>query len=163
MQIVAMNTIGPARSTTGQGVPVITIDGRDRLSNQTAPMRVFTRANVGRHEGYGSITSALSAARNLSRGAERSAVVVQRTGTGNYEVRDAVWQLLRGVGALEQDRAPFRHFHFEDGSFSAYTAWTSGRRIEVEAQGSMRAYDGAARWLVDGSRVFEVTNAGPAT
>ncbi len=155
MQIAATNT--------GQGVPVMTIDGRDRLSSQPAPMRVFTRANVGRHEGYGSISSALSAARNLSRGADRSAVVVQRTGTGHYEVRDAVWQLLQGVGALTADRVPFRHFHFEDGTFSRYTAAVSGRKVDVEAGDFMRAYDGVTRWLVDGSRVVEVTNDGPAT
>ncbi len=145
-----------------QGVPVITIDGRDRLSNATASMRVFTRDNVGRHEGYGSISSALSAARNLSRGADRSAVVVQRTLTGNYEVRDAVWQLLQGVGALAADRVPFRHFHFEDGSFSTYTAVVADRKVDVQASDSMRAYDGVTRWLVDGSRVVEVTSTGPA-
>lgn len=145
-----------------QGVPVITIDGRDRFSNESASMRVFTRANVGRHEGYGSISSALSAARNLSRGETRSAVVVQRTGTGNYEVREAVWQLLQGVAALAADRVPFRHFHFEDGTFSSYTAVVGDRKFDVRASDAMRAYDGVTRWLVDGSRVVEVTSTGPA-
>jgi hypothetical protein len=145
-----------------QGVPVITIDGRDRLSDDATPMRVFTRENVGRHEGYGSISSALAAARNLSRGADRSAVVVQRPSTGNYEVRDAVWQLLLGVDTLAADRLPFRHFHFEDGTFSSYTAIVADRKVQVQASGSMRAYDGVTRWLVDGSRVVEVTSTGPA-
>jgi hypothetical protein len=74
-----------------------------------------------------------------------------------------VWQLLQGVGALALDRVPFRHFHFEDGTFSAYTAVVSDRRLDVQASDAMRAYDGVTRWLVDGSRVVEVTATGPAS
>ena len=139
-----------------QGVPVMTIDGIDRVRNERAPMRVFTRETVGRFTGYGSLSTALSAARNLSRGADRSAVVVQKAATGVYEVREAVWQF-----AEPAERAPLRHFHFEDGTFSQYTAHLAGRRVEVVARDWMTSYDAATRWLVDGSRVVEVTQAGP--
>jgi hypothetical protein len=145
------------------GVPVMTIDGVDKLANETAPMTVFTRANVGRFNGYGNLVTALSAARNLSRGADRSAVVVERNATGMYEVREAVWRYLWGRNEPPRDRAPYRHFHFEDGTFSEYTAWLGGRKVEVTARDYMRAYDGITRWLVDGSRVVEVTNTGPKT
>lgn len=143
-----------------QGVPVMTIDGVDKALGETAPMRVFTRANVGRFTGYGSLSTALSAARNLSRGADRSALVVQKGSSGVYEVREAVWQYFWGRNDPPADRAPFRHFHFEDGTFSQYTATLGGRRVEVNVRDTMRSYDGVTRWLVDGSRLFEVTDAG---
>jgi hypothetical protein len=158
MQIAAV----PAVGTTGyrDGVPVATVNGIDRKRHETAPMTVFSRANVGRFDGYGSLPAALAAARNLSRGAERSAVLVQRTDTGSYQVLEAVWRYLWGRQDPPTDRAPYRHFHFEDGTFSDYTAWSAGRRIEVTAQDYYRSYDGVTRWLVDGSRVLEVTHQG---
>jgi hypothetical protein len=159
MQIAAVPTTNSAHGYQ-QGVPVATVNGIDRERNETAPMTVFSRANVGRFDGYGSLPSALAAARNLSRGDKRPAVVVQRTDTGSYQVMEAVWRYLWGRQNPPTDRAPYRHFHFEDGSMSAYTAWLSGRKIEVEAQEYYRSYDGETRWLVDGSRVLEVTSQG---
>lgn len=158
MQIAAVPGIDAAAYR--QGVPVMTVSGVDRSRNEDAPMRVYTRANVGRFNGYGSLTSALIAARNISRGADRSAVVVERSDTGAYQVREAVWRYLWGRQNPPQDRAPYRHFHFEDGSFSQYTAWRDGRRIEVTARDHYRSDDGITRWLVDGSRVLEVTAQG---
>jgi hypothetical protein len=159
MQLAAVPTTADVRGYRN-GVPVATVNGVDRNRNETAPMTIFTRANVGRFDGYGSLPAALAAARNLSRGAERTAVVVERTDTGAYQVREAVWRYLWGRQDPPNDRAPYRHFHFEDGSFSAYTAWLGGRKIEVSAQDYYRSYDGAVRWLVDGSRVLEVTAQG---
>ena len=159
MQIAAVpstNAVAGYRN----GVPVATVNGVDRDRNETAPMTVFSRANVGRFDGYASLPAALAAARNLSRGPERSAVVVQRTETGSYQVLEAVWRYLWGRQDPPTDRAPYRHFHFEDGSFSDYTAWLAGRKIEVAAQDYYRSYDGATRWLVDGRRVLEVTSQG---
>lgn len=158
MQIAAVPNVG----TNGyrDGVPVATVNGVDRKRNETAPMTVFSRATVGRFDGYGSLPAALAAARNISRGAERPAVVVQRTETGSYQVLEAVWRYLWGRQDPPADRAPYRHFHFEDGSFSEYTAWLGGRKIEVTAQDWYRSYDGATRWLVDGRRVLEVTSQG---
>lgn len=147
--------------TARQGTPVMTIDGVDKAVHQTAPMRVFTRANVGRFDGYASLATALSAARNLSRGADRSAVVVEKATTGVYEVREAVWQYFWGRNDPPRYRAPFRHFHFEDGTFSQYTAQHGDRRVEVTAGRWMTSYDGITRWLVDGSRVIEVAHTGP--
>lgn len=158
MQIAGAATIsGGARR---EGVPVITVAGVDRARNEAAPMTVYARQNIGRDEGYGSLPSALAAARNLSRGTERAAVVVERGSSGAYQVREAVWRYLHGRNQPPADRAPFRHFHFEDGTFSAYTAWLAGRKIEVTAQDYYRAYDGVTRWLVDGRRVLEVTPEG---
>lgn len=158
MQIAAL----PGMDMRGNhdGVPVATVNGVDRSTKHAAPMTVFTRATVGRFDGYGSLPAALAAARNLSRGAERSAVVVQRTDTGAYQVLEAVWRYLWGRQDPPADRAPYRHFHFEDGSFSDYTARLGGRKIEVAAQDWYRSWDGATRWLVDGSRVLEVTSQG---
>ena len=164
MQIAAAVTSGATPGGVGassyrDGVPVATVNGVDRRTKQTAPMTVLTRSNVGRFDGYGSLPAALAAARNISRGEDRSAVVVERTDTGSYQVREAVWRYLWGRNS-KPDSAPYRHFHFEDGSFSEYTAWLGGRKIEVTAQDYYRSYDGATRWLVDGSRVLEVTNQG---
>lgn len=160
MQLNIAPTATTARTTGSAGIPVMQIDGADRLRGSSAPMRVFARDNVGRFSGYGSLHTALSAARNLSRGAERSAVVVQQRAGGGYEVLDAVWQYLWGQNNPPSDRAPFRHFHFEDGSLSQYTAWKSGEKIEVTAGNSGRSYDGITRWLVDGSIVAEVDHDG---
>jgi hypothetical protein len=160
MQISTMNAAAPISAAGTDGVPVMRIDGADRLRGTSAPMRVFTRENVGRFSGYGSLNTALSAARNLSRGSDRSAVVVQQRHGGGYEVLDAVWQYLHGTNNPPSDRAPFRHFHFEDGSLSQYTAWQAGEKIEVRAENSGRSYDGVTRWLVDGSRVAEVDHVG---
>jgi hypothetical protein len=141
------------------GVPVATISGIDRRHKEAAPMTVLTRATVGRFDGYGSLPAALSAARNLSRGADRSAVVVERTDTGAYQVREAVWRYLWGRND-PPNSAPYRHFHFEDGTFSQYTARLGDKRIEVTARDWYRSWDGATRWLVDGARVLEITNEG---
>lgn len=140
------------------GRPVLTIDGVDRVGGETAPMRVFAREPLGRHTGYGSLQTALSAARNISRGADRSAVVVERV-EGSYQVFDAVWQYFRGAGAPNR-QMPMRHFHFEDGTPSQYTAWRGGQRIEVTTRNHAVSYDGTTRWLVDGSRVAEVDKSG---
>lgn len=141
--------------TYRHGVPVMTIAGVDKGIGEVAPMRVFTRAVVGRPVGYGSLAMALTAARNISRGEQRDAVVVERRNDGMYDVREAVWQLANAQPG--NSRAPFRHFRFEDGSFSQYTAWQDGRRIEVLAGGELHSFDPITRWLVDGSRLFEVT------
>ncbi len=158
MQIAA--TSSQLSTSARVGVPVMQVEGVDRARNETAPMRIFTRKNVGRFDGYGSLNSALAAARMLSRGDDRSAVVVQKGATGAYEVREAVWQYFWGRNNPPLDRAPMRHFHFEDGSLSQYTAHLGGRRIEVTAKNWGRSYDGVTRWLVDGRRVAEMTNAG---
>lgn len=166
MQLTPMSAATPASSAQAQsaagrdGVPVMQIDGSDLARNETAPMRVFMRAHLGRSSGYGSLQTALSAARNISRGDARPAVIVQRGGTGAYEVREAVWQYFWGRNNPPLDRAPFRHFRFEDGSLSQYTAHLSGRRIAVTAKNWGRSYDGITRWLVDGSKVAEFTRAG---
>lgn len=158
MQIAAVPTsMGAVRK---EGVPVVTVDGIDRISNGAAPMTVYARENVGRTDGYGSLNSALSAARNLSRGADRSAVVVEKTTTGAYQVREAVWRLAQRPDLTPADRIPYRHFDFEDGTFSSYTAWLGGQKVQVAAKDYYRAYDGITRWLVDGSRVLEVTPQG---
>ena len=160
MQLSATNAIAPATTWAGRGRPVMTISGVDRARNETAPMRVFARGPLGRYDGYGSLRTALSAAHNLSRGSDRSAVVVERTDTGAYQVFDAVWQYFWGRNGGDGNRAPMRHFHFEDGTPSQYTAWQAGRRIQVEAQNYARSYDGITRWLVDGRQIAEITNAG---
>lgn len=151
----------PSATNAGRtGVQVMQIDGFDRARGEAAPMRVWMREQIGRFTGYGSLNTALTAARNLSRGAERAAVVVQQRDSGGYEVREAVWQYHHVNGRPAVDRAPFRHFHFEDGSLSRYTAWRADEKIEVTAQNFGRSTDGITRWLVDGSRVAELDAAG---
>ncbi|MCW2928422.1 MAG: hypothetical protein JWM86_2390 [Thermoleophilia bacterium] len=153
----------PAATTMGTtpGMPVLTVAGVDKDRGAAAPMTVFTRESVGRFDGYGSLTAALTAARNLSRGAERDALVVQRTATGAYEVRDAVWRYADATSLGPDAKAPFRHFAFEDGSFSAYTMWrTPAERVEVVAKDYYQSNDAITRWLVDGSRILEVTPEG---
>lgn len=153
MQIAA--AIGQTTGA-GAGMPAMTIGGVDAATNASAPMRVFTRQVVGRFDGYGSLATAISAARTLSRGTDRPALVVDRRDDGIYEIRDTVWQYLPGAIAGPGDRAPARHFHFEDGSFSQYTAWDAGRRVQVVVTGDIRSVDDEVRWLVDGARLFEV-------
>src|SRR4051812_7227982 len=116
-----MRIDGTRPAVADQGVPVITVDATQKGAAIAAPMRVFMRDIVGRSQGYGSLATALSAARNLSRGAERSALVVERGTNGVYQVRDAVWQYLNGRNQPPAFKAPFRHFEFEDGSFSTYS------------------------------------------
>jgi hypothetical protein len=156
MQIATTQT---SQATAAHGRPVLTIDGVDKASNQSAPMRVFARESLGRYNGYGSLQTALSAARNLSRGGERPAVVVERLAQGEYQVFDAVWQYFWAVGGPSREM-PMRHFRFEDGTASQYTAWRGDSRVEVTAKNYSRSYDGVTRWLVDGSRVAEITSAG---
>jgi hypothetical protein len=169
MQLNAITAAG-IRPSTGEGIeppstaglhgrPVIQVDGVDRARGETAPMRVFARGPVGRHTGYGSLHAALSAARNLSRGSDRPALVVERDTQGAYRVLDAVWQYLWAPGVPSR-ATPMRHFHFEDGTPSQYTAWKGDQRIVVEARNHARSWDGLTRWLVDGSRVSEVTASG---
>jgi hypothetical protein len=160
MRIEGLRAAAAAAASADQGVPVITIDGTQKGASTLAPMRVFMRDIVGRTQGYGSLATALSAARNLSRGAERDALVVERGTNGVYQVHDAVWQYLNGRNQPPSYRAPFRHFAFEDGTFSAYSCVDNGQKIEVEPTGLLRAYDGITRWLVDGSRVLEATPEG---
>lgn len=160
MRIDAMTATSATAVNNRDGVRVMEIDGVDKSCNQTAPMSVYTRAIVGRFDGYGSLVTALTAARNISRGAERPAVVVERRAEGGYDVREAVWRYFWGANRPPSDRAPFRHFRFEDGSFSQYTALQGGRRVEVTARQYLRAFDGITRWLVDGNQVFEVTHQG---
>jgi hypothetical protein len=149
-----------AATTTNAGVPVITIDGTQKGASTAAPMRVFMQDIVGRTQGYGSLATALSAARNISRGTERTALVVERGSNGVYQVHDAVWQFLNGRNQPPSFKAPFRHFEFEDGTFSSYTCVDNGQKIEVEPTGLLRSYDGITRWLVDGSRILEATPEG---
>lgn len=156
MQISITQT---SHASAAHGRPVLTIDGVDRASNQTAPMRVFAREPLGRYTGYGSLQTALSAARNLSRGDERPAVIVERVAQGEYQVFDAVWQYFWAPGAPTREM-PMRHFRFEDGTPSQYTARRGNTRIEVTPTNYALSYDGITRWLVDGSRVAEVTQTG---
>ena len=121
------------------GNPVMAIAGVDKGLGTTTSMRVLTRAEVGRFSGYGSLATAVSAAGNLSRGADRPAVVVGRRSDGMYEVREAVWQHAAGRNSPPDFRAPFRHFHFEDGSFSQYTARINGRTALIAVGDSLRS------------------------
>lgn len=149
----------PLHATAGVGRPVLVINGVDKARNETAPMRVFARQSVGRYDGYGSLQTALSAARNISRGADRAAVLVERLDQGTYQVFDAVWQYFWSGGGSSRE-IPMRHFRFEDGTLSQYTLRRNGERVEVTAKNYANSYDGETRWLVDGSRVAEVTHAG---
>ncbi|MCW2961893.1 MAG: hypothetical protein JWM90_2280 [Thermoleophilia bacterium] len=134
-----------------------TMSGVDKLTGQNAPMQVYSRGLVGRLAGYASISTALSAARTLSRGEEKAAVTVTRRDDGRYDINEAVWRY--GFARLEApgERAPYRRFHFEDGTPSAYTAWTEGRKLEINAalQLGLPASTSAIA-LVDGSRVLEL-------
>jgi hypothetical protein len=138
--------------------PVLSVHAIDRDRGAPEPLRVFARDAVGRHTGYGSLNTALSAARNISRGADRSAVVVERL-EGVYQVFDAVWQVQWGHGVPSRN-APMRHFHFEDGTPSRYTAWRDGAKVDIVAQNRADSLDDATRWLVDGSRVAEIGSDG---
>ncbi|MCW2956556.1 MAG: hypothetical protein JWO69_1425, partial [Thermoleophilia bacterium] len=110
-----------------------TMQGVERITGATAPMQVYSRALVGRLAGYASISTALRAASTLSRGEEKAAVTVIRRDDGRYDINEAVWRY--GLAKLDApgERAPYRTFHFEDGTPSAYTAWSEGRKLEIRA------------------------------
>jgi hypothetical protein len=141
------------------GTPFSTIAAVDRLtsSGQAVAMQVYTRASIGRFDGYGSVNSALSAARNMSRGAQRDAVAIVRRMDGRFDVREAVWRILNDGASAAGDKLPYRHFAFEDGTLSQYTGWIGGRRIEVEAPRLWsRSATMSAVAIVDGARLLRV-------
>lgn len=137
------------------GAPVATLAAVDRGTGASTPMAVYARDMVGRFDGYSSLATALTAAKRLSKGEDHAALAIVRGTTGMYEVREAVWQLLGARTSLPGDRAQARQFHFEDGTFSAYSAVVAGRRFDVSVLGTISSVTGAPVALVDGGRVLE--------
>jgi len=154
---IAPNSNVAAIASTQPGVPVAVLAGVDRLAGSAAPMQVFSRAVLGRFDGYSSLATAVNAAKRLSKGDDKAAVSITRGATGMYEVREAVWQLLGGRNIPPSERAYTRSFHFEDGTFSRYTAVQAGRPVDVMVTGVLSSVTGNPVILVDGARVIEAT------
>lgn len=155
MQIAPNSSTVIAPLRTRPGVPVAVLAGADRATGSAAPMQVFTRGMVGRYDGYSSLATAVNAATRLSRGSDKAAVAITRGATGMYEVREAVWQLLGGRYAPPSERAYTRTFHFEDGTFSKYSAVRAGQPLDVVVDGTLASVTGSPVILVDGARVIE--------
>ncbi len=131
----------PARtapSPTWTGVTLATVRLDEGIISR--PHAIFSTGAAGRTEGYATTADALRAARNLSRGAERSALAVV-----DYEGRSYVQQLL-----VEEGNA--RPLHFE----AAFPARVGRGTLYANTNAYARLAGLVA--IVDGSRSLRIAH-----